>query len=112
MLTVDEARRRDEINATYQQEEPLEAMIAAKFEIDPRQAHNLEWAMTTPDILWYLDVDQTRKDFVMRVASILKSEGLGKDKNARAGKDRNGNNIRARFWRGIKSLTQPHGTTS
>ena len=82
MLTVDEARRRDEINAAYQQEEPLEAMITAKFEIDPRQANNPEWTMTTPDILWYLDVDPTRKNFAMRVASILKSEGLGKDKTS------------------------------
>ena len=109
LLTAEEACRRDEINATYQQEDTFEAMIAAKFEIDPNKADSPEWAMTTPDILWYLDVDPTRKDFTMRVASVLKGEGLEKDRNVRSGQDRRGNHVKARFWRGIKSLTQPQG---
>ena len=102
MLTIDEARRRDEINAAYQQEEPFETMIAAKFEIDSSKADEPEWAMTTPDILWYLDVDSTRRDFTMRTSAALKGEGLEKDKNKQAGKNRTGEQIRARFWRGIR----------
>lgn len=47
-LTPEEAARAEEINKTYQVEEPLEGILLQHFEIDPG---NLEWWVSTAEIL-------------------------------------------------------------
>ena len=102
MLTAEEACRRDEVNQMYQTEDPFEPMIEAKFDIDPSKTNDPKWAMTSTDILWYLDVDPTRRDFTMRLAAVLKIKGLAKDTVKRVGEDRDGHRVYSRFWRGIR----------
>ena len=94
-LRGDEAKRRDEINLTYQTADPMEDMIPPMFDIDSAQADNDAWRLTAPEILEMLGLKPERAN-AMRLAAALK--GLRLDKARQVWVD--GKPVR--FYHGIR----------
>jgi len=75
-----EAARRDEINAAYQEDEPLDDMVLTRFDIDPTNSDLPTWRMTSPQILAILGLKVEDRGLTMRLASVMKRLELEKTK--------------------------------
>ncbi len=105
MLTEDEQNQRDQVNAAYQVEEPMESLVLTKFEIDSEKRDNQFWWLTSAEILEHLELDPTHRGLVTRLASVLKREGLEKTNQVVAERPRK-KRVKGRYWQGIKIRNQ------
>lgn len=104
-LTAEEVVKRDHINQKYMVAEPLDDMIERYFQIDPAQLGD-DWALTAPAILEAMELKPDDKALSMRLATVLKGLGLGRDREKRIITRPLGSE-RARYWRGIQKKERP-----
>lgn len=103
MLTEEEQVKRDQINAGYEQEDPLEAMVLQRFSVDPNKEDDPDWWLTTPEILEMIGQDPGNKYLAGRIGTILRQEGLEPSTPRRDIRAKTtSRNRKFRFWRGIR----------
>lgn len=103
-LTAAESKRRDELNKVYTTEEPLESLFGSLFVVDPSQAEEAEWRLTTPEILELMGRghEATHTGVCRRLAAVLRRAGLEQKATTRTLTGSNGREKKGRFWCGLQ----------